>query len=83
MIAWSAFAGLYGRAVARNIFLDGNTFRDSMSVHKKSFVADGQAGVALRVGRLLFSYTYVLRGEEYFGQHGNSRFGAVGISAHL
>lgn len=81
--AWSAFVGVYGRAVAHNIFLDGNTFRDSLSVPKKTWVADGQAGVELRFGRLLFSYTYVLRGEEYKGQNGNSRFGAVGLSVHL
>lgn len=81
--AWSAFAGLYGRAVARNIFLDGNTFRHSLSVSKKTFVADGQAGVAVRLGPILVSYTYVLRGEEYFGQNGNSRFGAVNLSVHL
>jgi hypothetical protein len=29
---WYLFAGIDGRAVARNIFLDGNTFRDSRSL---------------------------------------------------
>jgi hypothetical protein len=81
--SWSAFAGIYGRAVARNIFLDGNTFRHSLSVDKHTFDADGQTGFAVRVGRLEISYTYVLRGEEYEGQHGNERFGAVGLSWHL
>lgn len=33
---WYIFAGVEGRAVARNIFLDGNTFRDSRSVKKKA-----------------------------------------------
>lgn len=32
---WYLFAGVEGRAVARNIFLDGNTFRDSRSVDKE------------------------------------------------
>jgi hypothetical protein len=81
--SWSAFFGVYGRAVARNIFLDGNTFKDSLSVPKKVFVADAQAGVALRLGPIQLSYTYVLRGEEYKGQNGNSRFGAVGVAWHF
>jgi len=33
--SWYLFAGIEGRAVARNIFLDGNTFKDSHSVDKK------------------------------------------------
>jgi len=37
---WVLFAGVDGRAVARDIFLDGNTFKDSASVDKKNFVAD-------------------------------------------
>jgi lipid A 3-O-deacylase len=41
------FAGAQGRAVGRNIFLDGNTFRHSLSVPKKNFVADLQAGFSL------------------------------------
>ena len=41
------FVGVQGRAVARNIFLDGNTFRSSASVDKEPLVADLQAGVSL------------------------------------
>ncbi len=41
------FVGAQGRAVARNIFLDGNTFRSSASVDKEPLVADLQAGVSL------------------------------------
>ena len=33
-IGWYLFAGAEGRAVARNIFLDGNSFRNSRSVDK-------------------------------------------------
>jgi lipid A 3-O-deacylase len=35
---WCLFASFEGRAVARNIFLDGNTFTDSHSIDKKTFV---------------------------------------------
>ncbi|MDA0350473.1 MAG: lipid A deacylase LpxR family protein [Verrucomicrobia bacterium] len=39
------FASMDGRAVARDIFLDGNTFADSHSVRKEPLVADFAMGV--------------------------------------
>ena len=41
------FVGAGGEAVARNIFLDGNTFRDSRDVDSKPLVADLTGGVSL------------------------------------
>lgn len=41
------FAGAQGRAIARNIFLDGNTFRDSRDVDSEPLVADLVGGVSL------------------------------------
>ena len=38
-------AGVEGRAVARNIFLDGNTFRSSHSVDRNVFVTDFHLGL--------------------------------------
>jgi lipid A 3-O-deacylase len=78
--AWYFFAGTEGRAVARNIFLDGNTFEDSPSVDKKPLVADLTAGAAL-VGqgfRLAASYTY--RTHEFDGQQGRDDFLALNLS---
>src|SRR3546814_8870959 len=46
---WYFFAGAEGRIVARNIFLDGNTFKDSHSVDKRPLVADLQAGIAVNL----------------------------------
>lgn len=43
------FLRVDGRAVARNIFLDGNTFSDSPSVDKYPFVSDLSAGVAMNI----------------------------------
>jgi lipid A 3-O-deacylase len=63
------FAGAQGRAVARNIFLDGNTFRTSRSVDRKPLVADLQAGFSIfgsKSWRVDFSV--VQRTEEYRGQ---------------
>lgn len=44
---WYIFAGLEGRVVGRDIFLDGNTWRESRHVDKETFVGDVSAGFAL------------------------------------
>lgn len=77
--SWSVFAGFEGRAVARNIFLDGNTFRNSPSVDKKPLVGDASAGVAFTYGRAQLSYTLNWRSEEFHGQRGSDLFGAVSL----
>lgn len=77
---WYLFAGADGRAVARNIFLDGNTFRDSPSIDKEHFVADLSAGLALTFERVRISYTVVYRTKEFQGQDDNDLFGSVGLT---
>ena len=77
---WYLFGGVEGRAVARNIFLDGNSFADSQSVEKKTFVADIQAGVALIVYGVRLTVTEVVRTQEFVGQRGDDAFGAVSAS---
>lgn len=44
---WYLFAGIEGRLILHNIFLDGNTFSSSHSVDKKLWVGDLQAGLAI------------------------------------
>ncbi len=78
--AWYVFASAEGRAIARDIFLDGNTFRDSLSVDKRPFVADFQLGVVLHFDDLALTYTYVTRTEEFETQGGAQQFGSVGIT---
>ncbi|WP_298725412.1 lipid A deacylase LpxR family protein [uncultured Ferrovibrio sp.] len=79
-IGWYLFAGVDGRAVAHNIFLDGNTFRDSRSVDKKVLVGDAQFGLAVIIDGVRFAYTYVLRTREYDGQNDDDEFGALSVS---
>ncbi|MEO0816837.1 MAG: lipid A deacylase LpxR family protein [Pseudomonadota bacterium] len=75
------FVGMDARAVARDIFLDGNTFRDSPSVSdRRDFVGDVQAGVALHYKALQVSFTYVHRTEQFVAQDGPQRFGAISIA---
>jgi hypothetical protein len=76
---WQLFAGLEGRAIARNIFLDGNTFSDSHSIAKEHFVLDASAGISFTVGNARISYTTVYRTKEFEGQNKDSIFGAVSV----
>lgn len=77
---WYVFAGVEGRAVARDIFLDGNTWRDSPSVDKRPLVGDFQVGLAVQWRGIRLAYTQVWRSEEFYGQRGNTQFGSVGVS---
>lgn len=77
--AWSVFAGVQGRAVGRNLFLDGNTFVDSASVDRRDFVADVQAGFTLQLGDARLAYTYVVRTEEFETQDELQDFGTLAL----
>lgn len=79
--AWYFFAGMEGRAVARNIFLDGNTWQDSASVPKLSFVADFSVGMAAIIARRIrMSLSYTERTREFRSQHGNDNFLSLAVS---
>ena len=80
---WYLFAGLEGRAVLYNIFLDGNSYTDSHSVDKKPFVGDLQAGLVFQWNRFRFSYTQIFRTKEFDGQDTGDIFGSVSLSYHL
>jgi hypothetical protein len=76
---WNAF--LFGavdwRAVARDITLDGNTFRDSPHVGKEPLVADWQFGFALGTRHFQITYSQAERTREFKGQHKASVFGSI------
>ncbi|MDR3527933.1 MAG: lipid A deacylase LpxR family protein [Rhizomicrobium sp.] len=74
------FAGADGRAMARNLFLDGNTFRSSRSVNKYNLVYDYDLGAAVTFRAMRLSYTYVIRSREFSSQTAMSKFGAVAVS---
>lgn len=81
--SWSIFAGVQGRAVGRNLFLDGNTFTDSASVDKRTYVADAQLGFTLQVNGVRLAYTYVVRTEEFETQTERQDFGALALQFRL
>lgn len=75
------FAGADGRAVARNIFLDGNTWQKSHSVDKKTLVADLFAGVSLHWKGYAITFTQAARTQEFKGQDSTHVFGSLMLSA--
>jgi len=81
--AWYLFAGCEGRAVARNIFLDGNTFQDSRSVDKEPLVGDLQWGIVLTWRGTRLSYIHVIRTREFKGAPPHDDFGAISLSLPL
>jgi hypothetical protein len=52
-------AGASARAIARDLFLDGNTFRSDHDVGHETFVGSGELGVEARIGRVFLAYRAV------------------------
>ena len=77
------FVALDARLVARDIFLDGNTIKDSHSVDRKAGVADLAAGISFLTGRWKISYARVLRTREFDGQPHPHRYGSISLSYSL
>lgn len=74
------FVSLDTRWVVRDIFLDGNTWRDSHSVDKENAVADIAAGVSFLTGRWKVSWAYVVRTREYEKQPHHQEYGSMSFS---
>jgi len=80
---WYLFAGLEGRAILHNIFLDGNTFKESQSVDKKYVVGDLQAGLVVQWSRFRITYTQIFRTKEFDGQDRGDIYGSLSLSYHF
>ncbi|ACL71676.1 outer membrane protein [Thioalkalivibrio sulfidiphilus HL-EbGr7] len=74
------FAGVDVRLVGVDLFLDGNTWRDSPSVDKDPWVGDLFLGFALGMEHVRVSYTHVVRTREFRSQESRQNFGALSIS---
>lgn len=77
---WYVFAGVEGRAVAHDIFLDGNTWRDSRSVDHEPLVGDASLGAVLVLPWARLTYTHTFRSKEFEGQRNRAQFGAGSLS---
>lgn len=77
------FTTISERAVARNIFLDGNTFSSGPRVNKEIMVGSLQVGAALTYGQTRISYTQVFMSKEYATQEHDSQFGVFTVSCRF
>lgn len=78
---WYLYGGTQGRAIARNIFLDGNSWRDSPSIDKHHLVADFTGGLVLFWGDAIKAdFSVTQRTKEYIGQPNMDRFGGINVS---
>jgi hypothetical protein len=74
------FAAVDGRAVARDVTLDGNTFKDSPSVDKRPLVADLYTGIGVGGRFWQLTYAQAYRTKEFDGQANRSVFGSVSVT---
>lgn len=77
------FVSLDGRLVLHDIFLDGNTFRDSHSVEKRHLTGDLSLGFATHFDRWKISYANIWRSKQFRGQKGTHSYGSLGVSYSL
>jgi len=75
-----AFVSFDIRLVGYDIFLDGNSFKDSHSVTKESVVADAALGFAYMVGGGRLSCAQVFRTKEFSDQVSSHSYGSLSFS---
>jgi lipid A 3-O-deacylase len=77
-VGWDFFLGTQGRLIARNIFLDGNTFQNSRSVDKIPAVADIFVGTEIftRNGFRL-GFSMMARTPEFKKQRAMDGYGSI------
>lgn len=75
-----AFVSLDARLVAQDIFLDGNTYKNSLNVDKEHEVADISAGISFLAGAWKISYASVIRTREFKQQAHHHKYGSLSLS---
>jgi len=69
--------------VVRNIFLDGNSFKDSHSVEKRDMVFSLSSGVCIYLFGNEIIYMYNYKTEEFYGQMHDSEFGSIYLTRYF
>ena len=77
---WYLFAGIEGRLVGRDIFLDGNTNVDGPGVDREPLVADLQFGAAIHWRDMRIAFSQMLRSREFDGQPNNTQLGLINFT---
>jgi lipid A 3-O-deacylase len=73
------FARAEGRGVARNLFLDGNTFQRSQRVTRIPMLFEAQLGAAARWRRLGLRYTFSYTTHEFRERPYSAKYGSFAV----
>ncbi len=77
---WYLFAGVEGRGILRNIFLDGNSFAESHNIAKEPFVGSAQFGLSLAFKGARLTFSHVFLSKEFKVQRHADRYGTITLS---
>jgi hypothetical protein len=80
---FNVFASANVQTVLRNLFLDGNTFKDSHRVDKYLFTGDASVGVSLRVWNFTLRYEQVYWTKKFKTESGAHSFGKLMLAVRL
>lgn len=78
--SWYLYAGVDGRYVDRNIFIDDFDESFRWNIEKERWVGDLQLGLVLTRGDFRLAYSYVYRSEQFRQQENGDRFGSLGFT---
>ncbi|MHB8789154.1 MAG: lipid A deacylase LpxR family protein [Desulfobulbaceae bacterium] len=82
-VTFHLFGKMEGRAVLRDIFLDGNTFADSHSVDRKPLTFSVLSGVSVLFWHIVeVAYTHVYQSKEFEGQPLAHVYGTLTMSVY-
>lgn len=80
LLYFYAFAAARVIGVARNIFLDGNTFKSSHHVKKKSFMIENELGLAANYKKMNFTWRFVTTSPEFEERSEYHNFASISLS---
>jgi lipid A 3-O-deacylase len=75
-------AAVHEEWVARNLFLDGNTFREGPRVQKRPFVPQAELGAGAHLGQIGIAYRVTFRGREYVTAQKPHAWGSIALEVH-
>lgn len=78
--AWYFYAGVEGRRVVRDLFIEGNTFGGVDGVSRERLVGEAFGGFVYTRGPMRLAYTHVWRSHEFVGQAEGQSYGAFSFS---
>ncbi len=74
------FVSADGKAVAHDIFLDGNLYHDSHSVDKEILVGELMGGFVWQFESMKWTYSYIYRSKQFEEQDENQTFGSLSLA---